>query len=43
MREREGENWVISAVNQMKFITTDDEAAELGTNKAELGGWKMPT
>lgn len=25
-------NWVILAVNQMKFITSDDEAAECGTN-----------
>lgn len=42
MRDREGENWVISAVNQMKFITSDDGAADPGTNEAELAGRCQP-
>lgn len=36
--QRWSENGVISAVNQMIFIKSNDEMAELGTNKAELAG-----
>lgn len=32
LKKQRGRNWVISAVNQMEFITSDDEAAKCDIN-----------
>lgn len=40
-RENKKGIWVISAVNQIKFITSDDETAKFDINKVDFGGRKV--